>query len=68
MRCIAALLSLPVKLVPALRTAYLILDDIWLYYYTDKNYTGLIEVLFRTTEAIQAMKFNILEKFLGWSK
>ena len=46
----------------------MLIDDLWLYYYNDKNYTGRIEVLFRTIATIQIMKFDIFERFLGWNK
>ena len=38
--------SLPVNLMRVFRCAFLLLDDLWLYYYNNKNYTGLIQVIF----------------------
>lgn len=65
---ISGFISFPIKLAPALKMVYMLLDDLWIYYYNDKNYTGQIEVLFRTIATIQIMKFDFFEKFLGWNK
>ena len=49
--------SLPLKAITSLRCAYLVLDDVWLYDYSKRNFTGLIETIFVTITNIQLVKF-----------
>lgn len=54
---LAATVAFPLKLMGALRCAYLLLDDLWLYNYNDKNYTGLVQTVFTAITTIQLLKF-----------
>lgn len=54
---IASIVSLPLKAITSLRCAYLILDDVWLYDYSNRNFTGLIQMIFVTITNIQLVKF-----------
>lgn len=60
-------MSFPLRLVPVARKAHLLLSDIWLYYYSNNNYTGLVKVIFETITKLQIIKFDFFEKFLGWN-
>lgn len=42
-------------------------SDIWLYYYSNKNYTWLIKTIFETVTNLQIIKFDFFEKFFGWN-
>ena len=39
---ISALISFPIKSIPAVKVMYLLMDDLWLYYYSVQNFTGII--------------------------
>ena len=39
---ISALISFPIKSIPAVKVMYLLMDDLWLYYYSVQNFTGTI--------------------------
>ena len=53
---------------PTFRCVYLLLNDLWLYGYADRNYTGLISTIFETITDIQLLKFEYLEKYLGLNR
>ena len=65
---VACVISYPIRLIAPLKDAYLFIDDLWLYDYSERNFTDLQETLFSTIAKIQLLKFEYLEKLLGWNK
>lgn len=55
-------------MLPAIKIVYLLIEDLWLYHYSNKNFTGMIEAIFRTIGAIQLVKFEFLDGILGWGQ
>lgn len=41
-------------------------DDLFLYSYDIVKYKGLLATIFSTVTTIEVLKFEVLDKFLGW--
>lgn len=57
---LSLLLSLPVNQVVSLRCAYLLVDDLWLYYYDIEDHEGVLHIIFSTITKVEMLKFEVL--------
>ena len=57
---LSLLLSLPVNQVVSLRCAYLLIDDLWLYYYDIEDHEGVLYIIFSTITKVEMLKFEVL--------
>lgn len=64
---VSLFLSFPIKIITSLRCLYLLVDDLWLYDISTKNYSGLVLSVFDTITTVQLLKFEFLERYLGWN-
>lgn len=63
---VSFLLSTPLNQFVSVRNALLFADDLFLYSYDIVKYKGLLAIIFNTVTTIEVLKFEVLDKFLGW--
>ena len=59
---LSVIFSLPLNQIMSFKYAVFFADDLWLYYYDKREYSGVLEEIFFTITSLERMKFRIFSK------